>query len=85
MKKTKSGEREVDIKPMIKSASATLDGINLRISCVLSSDSQSFLNPEYIVKYLRNKVGILSSENLLSESYTIVRENAFFENMDAFC
>ena len=85
MKKTKSGEREVDIKPMIKSASAVLDGENIRISCVLSSDSQSFLNPEYIVKYLRESVGVLSSENLLSESYTILRENAFFENMDNFC
>ena len=84
MKKTKSGEREVDIKPMIKSASAVYDSGNIRISCILSSDSQSFLNPEYIVKYLRESVGILSSDNLLSESYSIVRENAFFENMELF-
>lgn len=84
MKKTKTTDAEVDIRPMIKSASAVLDGDAIRVSCVLSSDSQSFLNPEYIVKYLRASVGILSSENLLSESYSIFRETAYRENMDLF-
>ena len=84
VKKTKSGETEVDIRPMIKSASAVFDDGSIRISCVLSADSQSFLNPEYVIKYLRNSVGIMSSENLLSESYEIMRESAYFENMDYF-
>lgn len=84
MKKTKSGERELDIKPMIKSASAVLDGGKIRIDCILSADSERFLNPEYLVKYLRGRVGILSSENLLSESYTVLREKAFLENMESF-
>ena len=38
VKKTKSGEAEVDIRPMIKSASAVFDNGNIRISCTLSSD-----------------------------------------------
>ena len=83
-KKTKSGEALVDIKPMIRSASAVYDNGNIRISCVLSSDSQSFLNPEYIIKYLRSEVGILSDESLLSQSYSIMRESAFFDNMEVF-
>ena len=83
-KKTKSGEAIVDVRPMIKSASAVYDSGKIRISCILSSDSQSFLNPEYVVKYLKETVGILSSENLLSESYEIMRESAFFENMEYF-
>ena len=84
VKKTKSGEAEVDIKPMIKSASAVFDNGRIRISCILSADSQSFLNPEYIVKYLKEATGVMSDENLLSGSYEIMRESAYFENMDAF-
>ena len=84
VKKTKSGEADVDIKPMIRSASAVFDNGKIRISCILSADSQSFLNPEYIVKYLRESVGVMSSENLLSESYEIMRESAYFENMELF-
>ncbi|MBR5140105.1 MAG: TIGR03936 family radical SAM-associated protein [Clostridia bacterium] len=84
MKKTKTTDAEVDIRPMIRSASAALDGNAIRVSCVLSADSQSFLNPEYIVKYLRGAVGILKNENLLTESYSIFRESAYFENMDAY-
>ena len=83
-KKTKSGETIVDIRPMIKSASAVYDSGKIRLSCTLSADSQSFLNPEYVVKYLKETVGILSSGNLLSESYEIMRESAFFENMEYF-
>ena len=84
LKKTKSGEAVVDIKPMIKSASAAFDSGKIRISCLLSADSQSFLNPEYIIKYLREAVGVMSSENLLSESYSIMRESAYFEDMSVF-
>ena len=83
-KKTKSGETIVDIRPMIKSVSAVYDSGKIRLSCTLSADSQSFLNPEYVVKYLKETVGILSSGNLLSESYEIMRESAFFENMEYF-
>ena len=83
-KKTKSGEAIVDIKPMIRSASAVFDSGNIRISCTLSADSQSFLNPEYIIKYLKSEVGVLSDGNLLSGSYSIMREAAFFDNMEVF-
>ena len=69
---------------MIKSASAVLDTGKIRISCILSADSERFLNPEYLVKYLRERAGILTSENLLSESYTVLREKAFLENMESF-
>ena len=84
IKKTKSGEAEVDIKPMIKSAHAVWDNGKIRITAILSADSQSFLNPEYLIKYLRESVGVMSSNNLLSESYSIMREAAFFEDMRPF-
>ena len=85
IKRTKSGDQEVDIRPMIHSASAALSAPGvMRISCTLSADSQSFLNPEYVIKYLRDRVGLLTSENLLSESYSIMRENAYTADMAEF-
>ena len=84
LKKTKSGEAEVDIKSMIKGASVAYRDKKIIISCILCADSQNFLNPEYIVKYLRARVGVVSNEDLLAQSYTIMRESAYKENMDSF-
>ena len=84
LKNTKNGESIVDIRPLVKSAVATLDGEEMHLACVLSADPSSFLNPEYIVKLLRERCGILSDENLLNESYTIMRERAYDENMREF-
>ncbi len=83
-KNTKSGEAVVDIKPLIRSASAVLDGENIRISAVLSSDPSTFLNPEYVIKALREKTGILSNPDCTKEGYSIVRERAYFEDMTEF-
>lgn len=84
LKKTKSGEAIVDIRPLIKSADAVFTDGNIRISCLLSADPSSFLNPEYIIKALREKCGILSSEDLTTESYSIMRERAYFADMSEF-
>ena len=84
VKKGKKGEVLTDIKPLVKSADATFEDGEIRISCVLSADSAGFLNPEYIIKYLRAECGILSSENLLAEGYTVMREAAYREDMSEF-
>ncbi len=84
LKNTKSGEQVVDIKPLIRSASAVLDGEFIRISAILSSDPSTFLNPEYVIKALREKVGILSNPDLTKEEYSIVRECAYFDDMREF-
>lgn len=84
LKKTKSGEASVDIKPMVKSTEVKFDGEKIRIRCILSADSSAFLNPEYIVKVLRERCGILSSGNLVEENYTILRTNAYREDMSEF-
>ena len=84
LKKTKSGENEVDIKPLIKNATVDIKNGKLFVSCILSADSAQFLNPEYIIKLLRDNVGVLSSENLLKENYSITRTTAYKENMSVF-
>ena len=84
MKKTKSGEALTDIRPLIKSASAVCDGDMIRISCILSAEQSKFLSPEYIVKALREKCGILSSQNLTEEYYSIMRECGYLSDMTVF-
>lgn len=72
LKRTKSGEKDVDISSQIKSASVSFDGVHLVINCRLSADSATFLNPEYLVKVLKEKCGILSGD-VLTEEYSILR------------
>ncbi len=84
LKNTKSGEQIVDIKPLVKSAKVGFDGEFLTVNCVLSADPSSFLNPEYLVKALREKCGILCSPVLTDEYYSIMREKAYFADMTEF-
>ena len=84
LKKTKSGEATVDIKPLIKSAYAKAASDRIMISCILSADPSAFLNPEYIIKLLKERCNILSSGNLLEETYSITRTNAYREDMSFF-
>ena len=69
---------------MIKSARATYrDGL-IYINAVLSADPSSFLNPEYIIRALRDSVGILKNPRLTEESYSIMRCGAYREDMTDF-
>ena len=83
-KKTKSGEAMVDIKPLIQKAEVEYSQNRLIVSCVLSANSSSFLNPEYIVKVLKEKCGILKNSDLTEEWYSILRINAYRADMSKF-
>lgn len=80
----KNSDKTFDIKPLIKQADVKREGDSIIISAILSADPSIFLNPEYVIKALRDKCGILSSDNLLSESYSIMREEAYYEDMRVF-
>ena len=84
IKSTKSGEALVDIRPLIKSASASYVDGEIYLSLVLSADPSCFLNPEYAIKALKEYTNILSSPDLLSEYYSIMRDGAYFEDMTDF-
>ncbi len=84
LKHTKSGEATVDIRPLIRSAGAAFDGEYIRLECLLSADPSSFLNPEYVIKALRDKCGILSNPDLTAEHYSIRRERAYDGEMREF-
>ncbi len=84
-KKTKSGEKKtVNIRPLIKTASAVLSNGMIRISCILSADQSAFLNPEYVIDALKASCEILKDNDLLSEYYTIMRERAYLDDMSEF-
>ena len=83
LKKTKSGEREVDLSPLVKSVSASCDADGIRIALELFCDNASFLNPDYLVGVLKQRLGILSPDDL-SESYRIVRTGIFLSDGTLF-
>ena len=85
-KKGKPGDKAktVDIRPLIRSARVSFDNGLIGINCVLSADASAFLNPEYVIKALRDKLGILSSPDLMSEYYSILRTDAYRGDMTPF-
>lgn len=72
LKRTKSGEKDVDISPQIQRAAVTFDGEELVVKARLCADSANFLNPEYLIKVLRRDCGILSGDPTVEE-YSILR------------
>lgn len=84
-KKSKKGEVIQNIKPLIKNVCISCGGDTVRLTADLSASSEQFLNPENLIKAMREEIGILSSDNPLSEHYTTVRERAFYKDMTDFC
>ena len=74
----------VDIRPLIKKIKGELRGDVIHLDAVLSADASSFLNPEYVVKALKNECGILSNPDLTKEYYSIMRTYAYKGDMTEF-
>lgn len=78
LKRTKSGEKNVDISASILDSSAEFDAVTreLVLRIRLAAEGGSFLNPDYIIKYLRATTGLLSGSPY-EEWYTVVRTHLF--------
>jgi radical SAM family uncharacterized protein/radical SAM-linked protein len=50
MKRSKSGEKETDISPMVKSVSAKADDRSITVTAVTAADSAGYLNPMYVAQ-----------------------------------
>ena len=72
IKKTKSGEKETDLAPLVRSASVVFDGKGLHMDAVFAADGANYVNPELFVTALRAKTGILTGDPL-EEGYRICR------------
>ena len=84
-KKSKSGEKEVDIIPFMNSVSVEYDDetetINLKTT--VRASSTEYLNPELIVTGMRKYLGILSGDPR-EEYYSIMRTAIFMEDLTEF-
>ena len=74
-KRSKSGEKEVDITAFIKKLDASADGNVITINTVLSAGSTENLNPEYIVTAIKNNCDFFSAN--AGESYRIMRNKVY--------
>ena len=85
IKKTKSGEKEVDIMPLISSLNVSFEeksGI-IRINTVLNATTENYLNPEMLITAAKDKLGIISKD-ISKEWYTIVRNRSLTEKLSEF-
>lgn len=85
VKRTKSGERKVDIIPLIKAFGCKFDAAEgvLRINATLCAQTENFLNPEMLITAMKTNLGILSGDPA-QEWYSIVRVNSMTEDMTPF-
>lgn len=85
VKRTKSGEKEIDIVSMIRSVTARFDeeSNTLKLSTVLKANVGEFLNPEMLVTAMKDYLDILSGDPT-EEWYTILRTGIYKEDMTLF-
>ncbi len=76
VKKTKSGEKEIDLIPRIKEFSVTESGGITVLSLVLCAAGEEYLNPELLMKALAEK-GVLTSDDV----YFISRDSILFKDI----
>lgn len=84
-KRTKGGERDVDVSPSILGVRGNYDATcgEVVVAVRLAATGGNFLNPDYLIGYLREKIGILCG-SLAEEWYTVVRTGLFCENGEMF-
>lgn len=68
-KRSKSGDKEVDITKMIRSVKAEIEDGVLVITAITGTDSENYLNPEYIMTAVNNAFSIEGNDAY----HTVVR------------
>lgn len=76
-KKSKSGEKEVDICSFIKSLEARAENGCVAIDAVICAGNENNLNPELIVEAIKKYIGILTSDTI--EEYCTVMRNKMLD------
>ncbi len=79
VKRSKSGDKEVDISPYIDLHECIYEDGEVIIRAMLSADSADYLNPEYLVKGAEQKMGI-TFDDPFSEHYTIMRRGVYLSD-----
>lgn len=76
MKRSKAGDKEVDISPFIDLRSCVYEDGGVSIKALLSADSAGYLNPEYLIKAASEKLGV-EFDDPFGEYYTIMRREVY--------
>lgn len=79
MKRSKSGDKEVDIAPFINLRSCEWSDGTIAVHVLLSADSANYLNPEYLVKAAEQKLGV-AFDDPFGEYYTIMRREVYLND-----
>jgi radical SAM-linked protein len=79
IKKTKSGEKEVNIIPLIGSISFKLEGGIIVINAMLNVNQDSYLNPDMLLGALNRECALLEAEPD-KIWYTIMRNGVYYED-----
>ena len=85
IKSTKSGDKEIDIIPLIRKLSAYFDNAKgtVVIKTRLSAVSTNFLNPEMLITAMKQKLSVLCGDPSI-ECYRILREDLLDEKEKHF-
>ncbi len=75
-KRSKSGDKEVDISPYIDLRCCEYEDGGITLRALLSADSANYLNPEYLIKAADMKLDI-KFDDPFTEYYTITREEVY--------
>lgn len=78
-KRSKTGDKDVDILPFISLRSCRYEEGSVTVRVLLSADSANYLNPEYLVKAAQDRLG-LALDDPFSECYTIVRKEVYLDD-----
>ena len=71
-KRSKAGDRDVDVSPSILSVNGEYVNGEIRLFVTLRAEGGAFLNTDYLLSHLRREAGILSTDPL-SESVSVLR------------
>ena len=82
VKRSKSGEKEVDITKFIKSLDAKISGNTVEINTIIAAGNTESLNPEYIMTAIRENIDIVGEQS--SFSYRIMRNKVYNADLTEF-
>ncbi len=82
MKRSKSGEREVDITTYIKALDASLCNGALKINATISAGNTESLNPEYLATAIKERLDFMTAD--CNYSYRIMRNVVYKADMSEF-
>lgn len=83
LKKTKSGEKEVDISEYIPKIKTQGEENSVEISAVIASGNEKNLSPELLIEAIRKYLGIMTSETT-EEYYSIMRNEMLNGSFEIF-